>query len=117
MPCYAVVSFASFRHQGSLESLLREEKTNIALIRRFSAELHVDGDTPPAFIWHTANDPVVPVENSLLLASALSHACVPFELHIYPDGPHGLGLAPNSPVVADWAAQLSRWLSDLGYGA
>ena len=65
LPCYAVTSFASFRHQGSLESLLGEKKTDYALLRRFSSELHVTENTPPAFLWHTAADAVVPVENRI----------------------------------------------------
>lgn len=116
IPCYAVVSFASFRHQGSLQNLLGERAEDLQLIRRYSAELHVDGDTPPAFIWHTANDPVVPVENSLDLAGALAHASVPFELHVYPDGPHGLGLAGGKPPVDGWGAACQKFLLDLGFG-
>ena len=116
VPCYAVVSFASFRHQGSVEALLGEKKTDYELIRRFSAEMHVDKNTPPAFIWHTAEDPGVPVENSLHLARAMSHAGVPYEMHIFPKGPHGLGLAKNNPVVSKWAGLCQRWLLNLGFG-
>lgn len=116
VPCYAVVSFASFRHQGSLKALLKEEAENYRLIRAYSAELHVDGDTPPAFIWHTASDPVVPVENSLMLASALAHAMVPFEVHIFPEGEHGLGLAGGNPVVGQWPQLLQKWLLNQGFG-
>lgn len=115
IPCYAVVSFASFRHQGSLESLLGEKKNDYELIRRFSAELHVTPDTPPAFLWHTAADAGVPVENSLNLASALAHACVPFEMHIYPEGPHGLGLAEKYADVRTWSDHMNAWLVKLGY--
>ena len=49
--------------------------------------------TPPTFLWHTADDAVVPVENSLMFAEALSENKVPFELHIYPHGPHGMETA------------------------
>lgn len=110
IPCYAVVSFASFRHQGSLESLLGINRDDTALVRRFSAELRVNGDTPPAFIWHTADDAVVPVENSLMLGSALAHAMVPFELHVFPSGVHGLGLAQDDPVVSAWTGLLQKWI-------
>ncbi|MBO4883684.1 MAG: alpha/beta hydrolase [Clostridia bacterium] len=116
IPCYAVVSFTAFRHQGSVDALLGEKKTDYALLRHFSAELNVTPDTPPAFIWHTSPDPGVPVENSLNLASALSHAGVPFELHVFPVGGHGLGLAPNEPRVAQWAGQCQKWLVKEGYG-
>lgn len=115
VPCYAVVSFASFRHQGSLDSLLRDRAEDYGFIRRFSAELHVNGDTPPAFIWHTANDNVVPVEQSLTLAQALSHAMVPYELHIFPNGPHGMGLALEDPIVGQWPRLLCQWLHGMGF--
>lgn len=115
VPCYAVVSFASFRHQGSLEALLGERKNDYDLIRRFSAELHVNLDTPPAFIWHTASDHSVPVENSLMLASALAHAGVPFELVVFPQGAHGIGLAGGDPVAGRWPDMLTQWLKGMGY--
>ncbi|MBQ2956431.1 MAG: GNAT family N-acetyltransferase [Clostridia bacterium] len=116
IPCYPVASFASFRHQGSLELLLGDQKNNYALIKRFSSELNVTGDTPPAFIWHTMTDAAVPVENSVNLASALAHAGIRFELHIFPDGPHGLGLAGGNPVIGKWPGLCQRWLTELGFG-
>lgn len=115
IPCYAVVSLTSFRHQGSLESLLGERREDLALLRRFSAELHVTPDTPPAFLWHTAADAGVPVENSLNLACALSHAGVPFELHVFPRGSHGLGLAQGDPIVAQWVPLCQKWLVSQGF--
>ena len=116
IPCYAVVSFTAFRHQGSVDSLLGDRKTDYDLLRRFSAELNVTKDTPPAFIWHTASDQAVPVENSLRLAAALANAAVPFEMHIFPEGQHGLGLAKDMPQVAQWAGLCQGWLIRQGYG-
>lgn len=115
LPCYAVVSFASFRHQGTLENLLGDRKDDYDLIRRFSAELHVNGDTPPCFLWHTAEDAGVPVENSLILAQALAHAGVSFEMHIYPHGPHGLGLAQDYDDVRTWSDHMNCYLTKLGF--
>jgi acetyl esterase/lipase len=80
-----------------------------------SAELHVAADTPPAFIWHTAADDAVPVENSLLFASALRARRVPFELHVFPHGTHGLGLAAGDPVVGAWTALCAGWLAAMGW--
>ena len=111
-----MASFVSFRHQGSLELLLGEHKNDYALLKRFSAELNVTNDTPPAFIWHTMTDAAVPVENSINLASALAHAGIKFELHIFPEGPHGLGLAGGDPVIGKWTALCQRWLIGLGFG-
>ena len=117
VPCYAVVSFGTFTHGGSRQNLLGEEYMNVELVRRFSAELNVTIDTPPAFIWHTMDDNAVPVENSINLASALAHAHVPFEMHIYPHGPHGMGLAENAEDVRTWTDHVQGWLTRLGFAA
>ena len=70
----------------------------------------MNAQTPPAFIWHTANDGAVPVENSLLLAGALSRAGVCFELHVYPDGPHGIGLGEDNPEARNWPEECLRFI-------
>jgi acetyl esterase/lipase len=116
IPCYAVVSFISYEHCGSRYSLLGDKGDDLALVRRFSAELNVTRDTPPAFIWHTADDGCVPVENSLMLARALAEHGVPFEMHIFPHGYHGLGLATGLPDVGQWPALCQKWLTLQGYG-
>ena len=90
----------------------------------FSLEKYVSPDTPPVFLWHTAADEEVPVENSLLFAAALSAAGVPFELHVYPFGPHGLSLATKEVEqaekgrfpdahVAGWVRLCSEWLTNI----
>lgn len=112
IPCYPVVSFTQYPHYGSCLALLGNVDQH-DLERFFSAELNVTPDTPPAFIWHTANDGAVPVENSLLLATALSKAKVPFELQIYPDGRHGLGLAEDKPIVCQWPGQCVQFIKNL----
>lgn len=112
VPCYPVVSFTQYPHYGSCLNLLGEADQH-GLERFFSAELNVTPDTPPAFIWHTANDETVPVENSLNLAAALSRAGVPFELHVYPDGRHGLGLAEGVPAADRWPEQCVRFIKGL----
>lgn len=111
IPCYAVVSFGAYTHGGSRESLLGQENANNwELVRKFSNELHITPDTPEAFIWHTAADQAVPVENSLNLALALSAQGVPYEMHIFPQGQHGLGLAEEFEDVKQWAPLLQKWL-------
>lgn len=116
VPCYAVVSFGKYTHMGSRECLLGEEKDNEELIHRFSAELNVTRDTPPAFIWHTAQDGLVPAQNSLQLAMALRDHDVPFELHVYPRGHHGIGLGSENPEASQWGGQMCRFLNNLGFG-
>lgn len=115
IPCYAVVSMISYTHKGSVQNLLGDEQNKDSELRYFSGELNVTDDTPTAFIWHTAADSAVPVENSLALAKALSDHRVPFELHVFPKGAHGLGLAEGNPSVRQWAKLLQNWLVLGGY--
>jgi len=112
--CYPVISSQQFAHLGSFKNLLGPDAPED--LRRFmSLELHVSESTPPTFLWHTAEDAGVPVGNSLLFASALSRYKVPFELHVYPKGRHGLGLAPELPHVATWAELACQWLLEMGW--
>ncbi len=112
--CYPVISSREFAHEGSIRNLLGpdagEELWDWACLHE-----HVDARTPPTFLWHTAEDPGVPVENSLLFASRLSACKVPFELHVYAEGRHGLGLAPEDAHVATWADLAQEWLANMGW--
>lgn len=112
--CYPVISFVSFAHLGSAQNLLGPDPTRKQL-QSLSTELLVDENTPPTFLWHTAEDAGVPVENSLMFAAALSACKVPFALHIFPHGAHGLGLAEGVPEVASWPALLGEWLAGIGF--
>lgn len=108
--CYPVIDMYEFRHDGSRNNLIgcnpkKSEKDF------YSLHLHVTDHTPPAFLWHTANDKWVPAENSMLYAMALSEHNIPYELHIYPDGAHGLGLAKSNPYVSQWSNALKLWLN------
>ncbi len=86
---YPVITCGEFAHKGSFINLSGSEEEN-ELWKKLSLEHRVDKNTPPAFIWHTCSDASVPVENSMLYASALRKFDIPFEVHIYPDGPHGM---------------------------
>ena len=79
-----------------------------------SNEKHVTAKTPPTFLFHTYDDPTVPVENSLVFFSALRKAGVPAELHIYEHGPHGVGLAQDDPVLSTWPKLLENWFRGRG---
>ncbi|HOB33879.1 MAG TPA: alpha/beta hydrolase, partial [Verrucomicrobiota bacterium] len=105
--CYPVITMGPFTHRGSRNNLLG---TNAPpeLIEDLSNELRVRKDTPPCFIWHTVEDRTVPVENSLRFAEALRAAGVPFELHLYEKGAHGLGLGVRSYVPGD-TSKLLPW--------
>jgi acetyl esterase/lipase len=118
--CYPVVSLRTFKHEGCIGNLLGERPSQ-QMLDELSNELHVTGDTPPMFLWHTANDEVVPVGQSLLLAQALSDHGVPFEMHVFPHGPHGLGLSDGSSFVgastqvAQWTSLCEAWLASLEF--
>ena len=112
--CYPVISSGPFGHQGSFMNLLGNEATPEQL-HEMSLEIQVTRCTPPAFLWHTVNDGCVPVENSLLFASALRSVGTSFELHLYPEGPHGVGLAADNPHLSTWMPLACHWLTDLGW--
>jgi len=107
--CYPVISFTQFVHTGSRRNLIGENP-DPKLVENLSNELQVTKETPPTFLFHTTTDTTVPVENSVMFYSALRKAGVPAELHIYERGPHGVGLAPNDPVLSTWPSRLADWL-------
>lgn len=109
--CYPVVSLVEFAHSGSRKNLLGDNPAP-ELVQNLSNELQVTKDTPPCFLWHTVEDKSVPVENSLLFASALRRAGVPFSLHIYEKGAHGLGFGRPEKPAPPWADQLLYWFKE-----
>lgn len=108
--CYPVISMGDVGHAGSRRNLLGEAPAP-ELLQRLSSELQVTKDTPPCFLWHTVEDKAVPVENSLLFAAALRRAGVPYSLHVYERGAHGLGLGRPDRPAPPWAGQLLHWLA------
>ena len=101
---------------GSFQNLFSGHPTPEEL-EAVSCDQQVTKDTPPCFLWHTCNDTVVPIRNSLLFASALAEKGISFELHVYPNGPHGLAL--SSPVTGsgmvveecqEWMREAIRWI-------
>lgn len=115
LPCYAVCSFIQHYHAGSRKNATGKDYLSPVEARYFSAEYNVTSDTPPAFLWHTAQDPSVPVENSLNLALALSAHSVPFSLHVFPYGRHGIDLAVNNPLAHRWPSLMGDWLTEHGF--
>lgn len=109
--CYPVITLGEFAHAGSRNQLLGQTPAP-ELVQNLSNELQVTKETPPCFIWHTVEDRTVPVENALLFASALRKANVPFSLHIYETGAHGLGLGRPQRPAPPWADQLLYWFKE-----
>jgi len=115
--CYAVITMGQFTHQGSKNNLLGPNPSE-EVVRNLSSELCVTKETPPCFIWHTWEDTAVPVENSLQFAQALRKAGVPFDLHVYEKGGHGLGLGTRTWDPAHrhpWTADCIFWLKTQGF--
>ena len=120
IPCYAVLLWGAYGHRGSFENLAGPGKSD-EVYAFFSLEQHVGPHTPPAFLWHTVTDGAVPVENSLIFATELQKHKIPFELHIYPTGNHGLSTADSmssatgnhamhQPEVAAWLPMCIDWI-------
>ena len=112
---YPVITMTDpFTHGGSRTNLLGD-KPDPELVNLLSNERQVTTKTPPVFIFHTADDPVVPVENALLFALSCRAARVPCELHVFEHGAHGVGLGGNDPVLNTWPATCAAWLKAHGF--
>lgn len=104
----------TYRHADTRLNFLEGVDDENPDAKGFSCEKRVGPDTPPTFLWHTAEDGAVVVENSLLYAMALSANKVPFELHVYPYGPHGYATA-DEWTCKDWPGDYDychSWLAD-----
>lgn len=120
---YPVVTMKKFTHNGSRDTITGGD---FALFNKLSVDMRVDKNTPPMFIWHTCKDNWVPVENSLMLSAALRQNAVPFALHIFEDGEHGLSTADeetcdfaagqeNIKTVSKWFELALDWLGTKGF--
>jgi acetyl esterase/lipase len=111
--CYAVISMGEFTHQGSKDNLLGKNPSP-ELVKLLSNELRVTTNTPPCFLWTTFEDKTVPMENTMMFAEALRKNHVPFALHIYEKGGHGMGLKDKPPFANPhpWAGDCLFWLKE-----
>jgi len=110
---YPVITFSKeFTHQGSKNMLLGNNSNDKNLCWYFSSEENVQSTTPPTFIVHTSDDKGVPVENSIEFFKALKNKNVPVELHIYPSGGHGFGLAKNNKHLNLWFDNCLKWINN-----
>jgi len=110
--CYAVITLGEFTHKGSLHNLLGMDPPP-DLIKNLSNELQVTSNTPPCFLWTTFEDQAVPMENTMQFAEALRKNHVPFDLHVYQKGGHGMGLGDkkdSSTPHHPWATDCLYWL-------
>lgn len=121
--CYPVITSGKYAHKDSIKCLLGEDPLP-ELLSKMSLEHQVTEDAPHAFIWHTSEDGVVPLENSLLIAQALHEKGIDVEMHIYPKGNHGLSLCDETVSKAadisdevkycsDWVGHCVKWIKEI----
>ena len=119
--CYPVITSGEKAHEESFRNLLGEQYEEKK--EELSLENQVTPDTPPTFLWHTATDETVPVENSLYFFQSCLQQGVSAELHIYPVGGHGLSLANEETCRANgigvqkecqsWIGLAQTWLEEI----
>ena len=124
IPVYPVISaLVKGAHLGSFYNILGTENPTEEQLRKYSLELRVDEKTVPMFLVHTVPDNVVSVRNSLVMAEALTNNGISYELHIYPEGCHGIALANeitscgneemDIPCAAGWIDEAARFIKNL----
>lgn len=114
---YPVITADEYAHVGSIENV-SGNKEGSEKYKWFGLDKHVNSETPPTFLWHTAEDSGVPVQNSLKMAAALSEANIPYELHILPHGGHGMSVCTRTVSCkhdynARWMDWSIKWLNNL----
>lgn len=112
--CYPLLSFKEYSHKESIKNLLGRNPDPLE-INTYHLVDQVKEDSPPAFLWHTADDLVVPVENSLIFCESMSKNKRPFQLHVFPKGKHGLGLAKRRADISKWFEMSCSWLRSQGW--
>ena len=117
--CYPVMRGGENGNQGSLQNLYGNKDVPAEFLAKFDLIHHVDEGTPPSFLWATAADKAVPATCSLDFASALAKNGIPYELHIWRDGDHGLclgdhvtqNMAFGNPLpVAEWISLATKFI-------
>ncbi|MFD3373811.1 MULTISPECIES: alpha/beta hydrolase [unclassified Streptomyces] len=108
---YAITSMETETYRPARLILLGED-AGPELRRSTSLDALVTPQSPPFFLWHTAEDPYVPAEHTYRLAAALAAAQVPHTAHVFAHGPHSLGLARNAGETATWTALAEAWIHE-----
>jgi len=109
-----VISMGKYAHPGSRDNLLGENPSQ-ELIEKYSNELQVTEQTPPAFFVHAENDPTVNPENSIMLFNALRQKKISASIHIFPQGGHAIGLQNSPGSTSLWKELCEMWLKEKGF--
>lgn len=121
--CYPVITSGKYTHEGSMKCLLGDDP-DPALLEKMSLENQVTENAPHTFIWHTSEDGLVPLENSLYIAQALHEKGKDVEMHIYPRGGHGLSICDETVTkqedmsdtikyCSDWVPHCIKWIKEI----
>lgn len=112
---YPVITFVNeqYVHKGSRNNLLQNLVASEASKKQFSAELNITKETPKTFLVHATDDTAVPVENSLLMYSALKNKDIAVEMHIYESGGHGFALGLRNKKLSNWPSLFVNWMNNL----
>ena len=123
MLMYPVISPKFEKHFASFQNLLGNNEPTQEQLQSVAIEEQVDTDSSPAFILHTANDRTVDVRNSLMLATVYAERGIPFELHVYPEGEHGISVANaitsggnsrlENEAISEWVRHAAVWADNL----
>ena len=108
--CYPVITSGCHAHVGSFKALLGDKYPDPEMLEYLSLEKQVDEKTPTTFIWSTNGDQAVPCESTMLFASALRQNKVPFEMHIFENGPHGIATADKVTTPMEYPLRTRRWI-------
>ncbi len=110
---YPVISSGEYAHEGSFINLLgRKDVENSEYYKYVSIEKQVNKSTVPTFIWTTVNDTLVPMENSMIMVSALKDAGIDVEFHLFPVGDHGLSTGKNNALDETQDVRIGEYISD-----
>lgn len=110
--CYPLITMGQYGHARCIQHITGGDP---ALREQFSLEKQIRPDTPPVFLWHTVTDDTVPVQNSLMLAGQLQENHIPYEMHLFGSGEHGMGLCSTEVRHPDahnakWFTLCREWL-------
>jgi acetyl esterase/lipase len=108
---YAITSMETETYRPARLILLGEDASP-GLRRSASLDSLVTPQSPPFFVWHTAEDAYVPPEHTYRLASALAASHVPHAVHVFAHGPHSLGLAAGAGEAATWTTLATAWIHE-----